>query len=69
MKKKKQKGYWEKRVESFADAGRAKERAAALRTHGEVAHVQVSKDKEGYSVSYAVAKWYLEALAEAGVTL
>ena len=69
MKKKKEKGYWKKQAQSFTDSGKAKERAATLRTHGPVAHVQVSGTDAGYRVSYSVAKWYLEELKRAKVTL
>ncbi len=70
MKKKKEKGYWEKRTERFPVMASAKSRAVELRGHEHTAHVKVDKISQAeYSVSYSVAKWYLTALQEAGVKL
>lgn len=70
LKRKKEKGFWDKRSEHFDTGAKANRRAAELRTHEHVAHVLVDgTEKEGYVVSYSVAKWYLEELKKAGVTL
>ena len=69
MKRKKQKGYWVKRTERFQDGSQAKSRAAELRQHKHISHVIVQRTSEQYEVSYAVAKFYLEELERAGLTL
>jgi hypothetical protein len=62
MRRKKEKGYWEKRTEPFSDGASARSRAGSLRSHKRVTHVHVDKEGAGYVVSYSVAKWYLEEL-------
>jgi hypothetical protein len=69
MRRKKEKGYWQKRTERFPDGSAAKSRAETLRSHPHVAHVQVDREGRGYVVSYSVAQWYVEELERAGVTL
>lgn len=69
MRSKKKKGYWQKCRETFGDGAAARSRAGALRMHEHVAHVKVDKVADVYEVTYAVAKWYLESLGDAGVTL
>ena len=69
MRRKREKGYWEKRTETFATGTEAKARAARLRAEENVAHVLVDRQGEDYAVSYSVAKWYLEELAKAGIRL
>lgn len=70
MARKRQKGYWEKRVERFPSQEKARARAGQLRLHKHVAHVKTSKsDQGGYVVTYSAAKWYLEELARAGTRL
>jgi len=69
LKRKREKGYWEKRSEKFKDGTGAKSRAAELRSHDCVAHVQVEKAGGSYIVAYSVASWYLEELSKAGVKL
>ena len=65
MKRRREKGYWEKRTERFTNGTAAQERAGSLRMHEHVAHVKVSKEGHEYVVSYSVAKWYLEELTKA----
>jgi hypothetical protein len=65
MKRNREKGYWEKRTERFAEGAAAQERAGRLRMHEHVAHVKVSQESREYLVSYSVAKWYLEELTQA----
>jgi hypothetical protein len=69
MKHKREKNYWDKRTESFADGTRAKSRAGSLRACEHVSHVTVQKSGDEYVVSYSVAKWYVEELRKAGVRL
>ncbi len=69
MKRKREKNYWEKRTERFADGATAQSRAGTLRMHEHVAHVKVIKKDYEYVVAYSVAKWYLEELAKAKATL
>ncbi len=65
MKRRREKGYWEKRTERFAEGPAAQERAGRLRMHEHVAHVKVSHEGPEYLVSYSVARWYLEELTQA----
>jgi len=69
VKRKREKGYWEKRSERFEDGANAKSRAAELRQHSHTAHVKVDKVGEGYIVVYSVAKWYLDELQQADLEL
>ena len=69
MKKKKTKNYWEKRKELFANGSDAKTRAGTLRSHEHVTHVLVDRDEKGYTVSYSVARWYLEELKKSNIKL
>jgi len=69
MKRKREKNYWEKRTERFADGATAQSRAGILRTHEHVAHVKVSKKGNEYVVAYSAAKWYVEELKNAGAKL
>ena len=69
MRKKKEKGYWEKKKERFPDGPEAKFRAGYLRSLEHVQHVHVSKKDNDYIVSYSVAKSYLEQIKRAGITL
>ena len=66
MKRKKQKGYWEKRKESFNDGSQAKSRARHLRSYEHIAHVTVERIRDRYVVNYSIAKWYLEQLSSSG---
>jgi hypothetical protein len=69
MRRKKEKGYWEKRTERFSDGTTAKSRAGILRSHEHVAHVHVDKIYTEYVVLYSVAKWYLKELTKAKIKL
>ncbi len=69
MKRRREKNYWEKRTERFADGATAQSRAGTLRTHEHVAHVKVGKNGKEYVVAYSVAKWYVEELKNAGAKL
>jgi hypothetical protein len=71
MKRKKERGYWEKRSERYTDGNQAKTRAGLLRNHGSrnVGHVRVDRDGDDYVVSYSVATAYLEELSRAGIDL
>lgn len=69
MRQKREKGYWVKQSERFADGSRAKSRAGELRQREHVAHVKVGRVGNEYVVSYSVAKWYLEDLSRAGLKL
>ena len=69
MKRKREKGYWDKRTERFSNGAAARSRAGALRSHEHVAHVTVRKEGAEYVVSYSVAKWYLDELEKAGLKL
>lgn len=77
-RKKREKGYWEKRTETFKTGSAAKERAGLLRTHEKTAISHVTMDKKEnpndqyaaqYVVAYSVAKWYLADLKRSGVKL
>ncbi|MCP4439014.1 MAG: hypothetical protein GY810_08740 [Aureispira sp.] len=75
-RKKREKGYWLKKLEKFKTGATAKARAGLLRTHEHVAHVLVDKqeaknDMHGavYTVNYSVAKWYLEELERNDIKL
>jgi hypothetical protein len=65
MTHKREKGYWLKRQEQYADAAKAQSRAGSLRMHDHTSHVTVRAAEEGFVVSYSVAKWYLEELEKA----
>ena len=67
--KRRQKGYWSKHKESFASRNKAKLRAAALRLHEHTAHVILDRDGEGYVVRYSAAKWWLEEMSKAGISI
>jgi len=69
MKPKREKNYWDKRTERFADGTQAKSRAGSLRAHEHVSHVTVQRSGDEYVVSYSVAKWYAQELEKAGVQL
>jgi len=69
MKRRKQRGYWEKRSEQFAVGTDAKSRAAALRNQEHVAHAVVDKVGDTYLVSYSVAERYVAELEKAGIKL
>jgi len=69
VKRKREKGYWEKRSERFEDGVSARTRAAELRQHEHVAHVKIEKSRAEYIVAYSVARWYLDELAKAGLKL
>jgi hypothetical protein len=69
MRRKKEKGYWQKRTERFPDGPDAKSRAETLRSHPHVAHVRVDREGNEYVVSYSVSQWYVGELERAGVDL
>ena len=69
MRRKREKGYWEKRMETFSTGTEAKARAARLPTDQNVAHVHLDRKGQEYVVSYSVAKWYLEELRKADIQL
>jgi len=69
MKNKSKKNFWVKRTETFTDGKRAKSRASELRINGNTTDVTVDNVDGGYIVSYAVAKWYLEATSKLGIRL
>jgi hypothetical protein len=66
MKYKKQKGYWDKKKESFNNGSNAKSRAGHLRNYKHVSHVKVEKVGEQYIVHYSVAKWFIDQLNSSG---
>lgn len=69
MRRKREKGYWLKKTERFSSGAAAKARAGQLRASEHVAHVVVDQQNEEYVVSYSVAKWYVEEMKKAGITL
>lgn len=69
MKKRKQKGFWVKRRETFYQGHEAKTRAAKLRAHDHVAHVTIERTRVGYEVHFSVSKPFLEEMEKAGVEL
>lgn len=69
MKRKREKGFWEKRSEKFSIGPDARSRASALRQVEHVSHVTMDKVGEDYVVAYSVAKWYLEELKQNGMKL
>ncbi|MEM7039762.1 MAG: hypothetical protein AAF570_22505, partial [Bacteroidota bacterium] len=58
-----------KRKETFNTSAPARSRASALRVNEHVSHVTMDKENDRYIVRYSVAKWYMQSLASAGVTL
>jgi hypothetical protein len=69
MKHKRVKGYWLKRQERYPDALKAQSRAGSLRMHEHTSHVRVRPTKDGFEVSFSIAKWYLDELPKAGGVL
>lgn len=69
MIRKREKNYWEKRSEPFAESAAARSRAGILRSNEHVTHVTVRKQGTEHVVSYSVAKWYLDELKNAGLKL
>lgn len=69
MRRKREKGYWKKQTEKFVTGAAAKTRAGIIRGHEHTSHVTVGKEDGVYVVRYSVAKWYLEDLAKAKLTL
>lgn len=72
MKRKRVKGYWLKRKESFNVLEKAKSRANEIRINEYTAHVVVEKDtvdQTSYWVHYSIAKWYFEELEALGIQL
>lgn len=70
MKRKRVKGYWLKKKESFQIIADARSRARTLRANEHTAHVVVNKSKEeSYLVEYSIAKWYVEELEALGIQL
>ena len=72
MKRKRVKGYWLKKKESFDILANARSRANVLRINEHTAHVTVEKDEQAkgqYWVNYSVAKWYAEELDILGINL
>ena len=69
MRRKREKDYWIKKSESYANAASAQARAGSLRMHEHTSHVQVRPTDDGFEVSYSVARWHLEALEQAGARL
>lgn len=69
MKRKREKGYWEKRKERFQSGKEAKSRAGYLRLLEHTAHVIVEKNEAHYEVQFSIAKWYVEAMKNANVSL
>ena len=66
---KKEKGYWEKKKESFSSMADAKARAGTLRSQQHISHVVVDKKGDEYVVAYSVAKWFLEEAQKAGIKI
>jgi len=72
MKRKRVKGYWLKKKESYNVLADARSRADLLRINEHTAHVTVEKDeqlKSLYWVKYSVAKWYVAEMEALGITL
>ena len=69
MRNKREKGYWLKKKEMFNNSAQAKSRASLLRSNEHTSHVIMDKENDQYVVRYSVAKWYVEAMAKAGVKL
>ncbi len=62
------KDYWIKRTESFSKGTDAQERAAELRNTENVSHVLCDgNQRDGYVVSYSVARWYAEEQERLGI--
>jgi hypothetical protein len=66
MSHKREKNYWVKKTERYANAPAAQARAGSLRLHEHTSHIQVRRTAEGFEVSYSVARWYLEELERVG---
>ena len=72
MRRKRVKGYWLKKKESFSLLEEAKARANELRINEYTAHVTTEKDPKDqnkYWVKYSIAKWYFEELEALGIQL
>lgn len=52
MRRKREKGHWVKKVETFDSGADARNRAETLRIHKDIAHVKMSKEGERYFVRY-----------------
>ena len=63
------KNYWDNRKERFATGPQARSRAGVLREHEHVENVHLDKEGDEYVVTFSIAKWYAQALKDAGVTL
>lgn len=69
MKRKRERGYWAKKMETFPSGHEAKTRASLLRSYEAVQHVKVDQSKTGYVVQYSVAKWFVEECRRAKIKL
>lgn len=69
MRRQREKGYWLKRSERFQDKGKAKTRASSLRGEEHTSHVCVEHGADATFVTYSIARWYVDAMKDAGVTL
>lgn len=69
MRRKRTKGYWQKRKEKFKTGSEAKSRAGMLRLNEHIAHVLMDKIGDNYVVTYSVAKWYIEDAKRAGIKI
>jgi len=69
MRRKREKGYWERRKERFSSGREARSRAGRLRDHAHVEHVKTAREADDYIVTYSVAAWYLAELEKAGIRL
>jgi len=69
MRRKKEKGYWIKRKETFNDGTSAQSRAGHLRTYEHVKFVHMDKLTDAYVVTYCVAKPFYEQITALGIEL
>lgn len=68
-RRKKQKGYWENRKETFPTGSDATARAGALRNNEHVYNVHMDKVADQYQVTYSIPKWFAEDCKRAGVKI
>ncbi len=69
MKRERVKNYWSKKKETYNTGREARARAASLRVHAHTAHISFDREGDVYVVRYSAAKWWLEELERAGITL
>jgi len=69
MKSKREKGYWNKKTESYSKGADAKSRAENLRQYEHISHVTVTKKDDKYVVSYSIANFWEEETKKAGLKI